>query len=198
MKRVVLVMLLAFEIFTIGNVYSKSVTDEISQELLRMHILANSNNELDQNVKIEIRDFVLDYVDKKDLKTKKDVINNVCDIESEINSYLFENKIGYRARVTIGYSPFLTKEYNDIAIPKGVYNSLKIILGKGEGENWWCVAYPPLCFTEAVSGKISDEGEYELKNTLNSETYNLMKRDKVEYKIKFKSVEIFNSILKNH
>ncbi len=198
MKKVILVILLAFEIFTVGTVYSNTITNEISQELLRMHILANSNTDFDQNVKIRVRDFVLKYIDKNDLKTKKDVIDNVFIIENEINSFLYENKIGYKASVLTSYSPFLTKEYNNISIPRGVYNSLKIILGNGEGENWWCVAYPPLCFTEDVTGKISDEGELKLINTLNNETYKLIKKDNIEYKIKFKTVEIFNSIFKNY
>ncbi len=198
MKKIILSILLAFEIFTIGTVYSNSITDEISKELLRMHILANSDSDYDQNVKIEVRDFVLRYIDENNLDTKQDVICSINNLQSEINTFLYENKIGYESRVLTGYSPFLTKEYNNISIPNGVYNSLKIILGNGEGENWWCVAYPPLCFTEDVTGKISDEGELKLQNTLNDETYNLIKKDNIEYKIKFKTVEIFNSIFKNY
>ena len=197
MKKIILIILLCFEIFTIGTVYSNSITDEISKELLRMHILANSNSEYDQNVKINVRDFVLKYIDKNNLQTKQDVIYSIGNLKSEINDFLLENNIEYKAMVLTGYSQFTTKDYNNISIPNGIYNSLKIILGNGEGENWWCVSYPSLLFTADVMGKISYMGELKLKNTLNSETYNIIKKNNIEYKIKFKTVEIINSIFKN-
>lgn len=196
MKKIILVVLLCLEIFAITTVYSNAVTEEISKELLRMHILANSNSEYDQNVKIKVRDFVLKYIDKNNLDTKQNVICSIGNLQSEINAFLLENNIEYKAVVLTGYSQFTTKYYNNISIPNGIYNSLEIILGNGEGENWWCVAYPPLCFTEDVMGKISSEGELKLKKTLNSETYNIIIKNNIEYKIKFKTVEIINSIFK--
>ncbi len=195
MKRIILFCMLIFEMFMMGNVYSKNITNEISDKLLRMHILANSNDESDQNIKIKVRDFVIDDISMNDFSSKAEVVKNITQTEDKINEFLIKNGVRYGARVKIGDTKFKTKNYSDISIPAGNYQALKIILGAGEGENWWCVAYPPLCFTESVTGKISDDGNIKLNNILNKETYNIIKNNNVEYRIKFKTIELINSFL---
>ncbi len=196
MKKLILSILLISEIFMMGNVYSKNFTDEISDKLLRMHILANSNSDSDQSIKLKVRDFVIEYIDKNKLKDKNGVINSIKNMEREINDFLKENGADYNCRVLISNSTFKTKEYSDLSIPAGEYQALKIILGEGKGENWWCIAYPPLCFTESVTGKISDDGNMLLSEKLNKEVYNIIKNNNMEYKIKFKTIELINSIFR--
>lgn len=70
-----------------------------------------------------------------------------------------------------------------------------MILGTGEGKNWWCVAYPPLCFTESAVGELSSDGRKSLEKNLNTDVYNIISGDKAQYKIKFKTVELFNGLM---
>lgn len=195
MKKLLLSVILIYEVFMIGNVYSQNITDEISDKLLRMHILANSNSEYDQNIKIMVRDFVIEQIKEKEFKKKSDIIKSVEYLKDEVNSFLNEQDAEYECEIIVSDSTFMTKEYYDLSIPAGDYQALKIILGEGKGENWWCVAYPPLCFTESVTGKISDDGNILLNNILNDETYNIIKNNNIEYRIKFKTIELINSFL---
>ena len=195
MKKIILLCLLVVEMFLIGNVYSENITNEISTKLLRMHILANSNDEFDQSIKIKVRDFLLNEIKENDFKSKEEVVKKSPEIEDKINDFLTKNGVEYIAKAEIADTTFQTKNYSDLSIPAGNYQALKIILGDGEGENWWCVAYPPLCFTESVTGKISEEGNVKLNNMLNQETYNIIKNDKIEFKIKFKTIELINSFI---
>ncbi len=200
MHKVMLSVLLTIEMFMVGNVYSDNVTNEISNELLRMHILANSDTEYDQEIKIEVRDYIIDYINNEKLDSKNEVIKSVGNMKKNIDAFLRDKKSGYSCDILICNSVFDSRMYSDLALPAGEYEALKVILGEGKGKNWWCVAYPPLCFTESVTGKMSADGDNQLKNLLNNEAYNLIKNDNIEYKIKFKSIEFINSIFKpkNH
>lgn len=196
MKKIILAILLIAEIIMIGTVYSENITSEISGELLRMHILANSDSAFDQETKLKVRDYILSYVDKEQIRSKNEVVNSIKKMEESVNEFLNKENIKYLCKIEYTNSVFETKTYSDLSIPAGEYESLKVILGNGEGKNWWCVAYPPLCFTESVIGKISDDGNKKLYEILTEETYNVLKKDSVDYKIKFKTIEILNSIFK--
>lgn len=195
MKKIILAMLLVFETAAIQMVYSESVTAQISDELLRMHILANSDSAYDQSIKFEIRDYVIDYIKNEQVESKADVEKNIKKTESLINEYLSDRGAGYLCSVVCGKSEFDTRVYSDISIPAGEYDALKIILGKGEGKNWWCVAYPPLCFTESAVGNLSDDAKIMLRENLNGDVYKIISCNKANYKIKFKSVELFNGFM---
>lgn len=196
MKKIILSILLIAEIIMIGTVYSDNITSEISGELLRMHILANSDSDFDQETKLKVRDFLLIYINKEKMRSKGEVVKSIKQMEDAVNKFLVMQNVKYLCEIEYTNSIFKTKSYCDLSIPAGEYESLKVILGDGRGKNWWCVAYPPLCFTESVIGKISNEGNDKLYEMLTEETYNILKRDSVDYKIKFKTIEILNSIFK--
>lgn len=198
MRRITLLVLLVCEFMMMGKVYSENITDEISDNLLRMHILANSDNACDQEIKIKVRDYVIEYINDKNIESKSDVIKSITDIKNNIDNFLRENGFHYKSKILVSNSKFDTRIYSNISIPAGEYQALKIILGEGKGKNWWCVAYPPLCFTESVTGEISSKGNKLLSELLNHEAYNIIKNDNIEYKIKFKSIELINSIFKNN
>lgn len=198
MRKIILLVLLICEIMMMGKVYSKNITDEISDSILRMHILANSDKECDQNIKIKVRDYVIEYINDKNIENKSDVIESITDIKKDIDNLLKENGFEYKSEIFISNSEFDTRTYSNISIPAGNYQALKIVLGEGKGKNWWCVAYPPLCFTESVTGKISSKGNKLLRESLNNESYNIIKNKNIEYRIKFKSVELINSFFKNN
>ncbi len=198
MRRITLLILLACNFMMMGKVYSENITDEISDNLLRMHILANSDKVCDQEIKIKVRDYVIEYINDKNIESKSDVIKYITDMKKNIDNFLKENGFLYKSKILVSNSKFDTRNYSNISIPAGEYQALKIILGDGNGKNWWCVAYPPLCFTESVTGEISNKGNKLLSELLNDEAYNIIKNDNMEYKIKFKSIELINSIFKNN
>lgn len=177
-------------------VYAHSVGEELSDNLLRLHVVANSNLQQDIETKYDVRDKINEFINNENFSDKEQVINKLYLIEEDVNKYLKENGQEYSCRIIHTISDFPKKQYNNILMPAGRYECIKAVLGKGEGENWWCVAYPPLCFTESVMGDISAEGESKLKNELSDDAYKLIHSENTEYKIRFFAVDLLNKILK--
>ena len=134
---------------------STAQKQEVYNDYLRIHVRANSNSDVDQKVKYEIKDeavkFITPYV--KECVTKEAAIEvmggilpqieDVCDRALRARGYT------YGARAQIRQEKFPTRVYGDLTLEEGVYDALIIELGEGTGDNWWCVIYPPLCFTSA-------------------------------------------------
>jgi len=104
-------------------------------------------------------------------------------------------------KVGITYSKFPTKQYSNMVLPAGEYKALKVVIGKGEGKNWWCVMFPPLCFVDEENGVIDKETDEKLRSVLTDDEYKLITqkdRDSVgKTKMKFKIVEIMEKIEKS-
>ena len=126
----------------------------LSEEYLRIHIRANSNDEKDQSVKMEIKDLVVGYMTEIVLKSrdKSELVENIKkaipSINGLIDGFLSNKGFDYKAQTQINNEYFPTRFYRDEALYEGYYDAVIIKLGKAEGDNWWCVVYPPLCFTE--------------------------------------------------
>jgi len=124
-------------------------------DFLRIHVRANSNSASDQQVKYEVKDevvkFITPYVCECVTKEKAiEVMQSLLGkIESVCDSALKERGYYYGARASIKSEKFPTRVYGDVTLEEGVYDALIIELGSGSGDNWWCVIYPPLCFTSA-------------------------------------------------
>ncbi len=162
----------------------------VRSETLRLHIIAESNSEEDQAIKLLVRDEVL-VLANDILSSSSDIDNaiktateNISYIESEVNSFLKEIEIDYTAKVTIEDFYFNTTSYDNFTLPEGEYPALTVYLGSGEGQNWWCVVYPSLCVSSA-----SDNFSLSYENNNIDE---FVKEDEIE--IKFKTVEIFQDI----
>ena len=110
-----------------------------------------------------------------------------------------ENGYDYDVNINLGYSKFPTKQYSSVVLPAGEYKALKIVIGKGQGRNWWCVMFPPLCFVDEQNNVIDKETDEKLKSVLTKDEYELIvEKDnkKVnDLQIKFKIVEVFQKIL---
>ncbi|MDD5018236.1 MAG: stage II sporulation protein R [Eubacteriales bacterium] len=125
----------------------------------RLHIIANSDSAEDQQVKLVVRDAVLeitkDGMENCDNAEQAEeyITENIEIILKTANDTLIENGFGYAATATVGTCYFPEKSYQDITYPEGDYQALKVILGDGEGQNWWCVMFPPLCITEIEGGE---------------------------------------------
>ena len=125
-----------------------------SCEYLRIHIRANSNSEIDQNVKYQIKNELISYLTPfiSECNSKEDAIktlnNNLKNVESVCNKVLKENGFSYESKASIRNELFPTRVYGEFKLEEGFYDALIVELGKAKGDNWWCVVYPPLCFTQ--------------------------------------------------
>ncbi len=129
--------------------------DGIRQNILRLHVIAASDTEYDQSVKLQLRDVLLlkgsEFFSESTTKQEAEekILTSVDALTKEANTYL--ESIGYphRATVSLGKSRFPTKQYEGYTLPAGVYDALKVTIGGGEGQNWWCVMFPALCLPAA-------------------------------------------------
>lgn len=167
--------------------------DEIKENVLRLHIIANSDSEADQAVKLLVKDSVI--------QNSGDIFENSGDIvaaantakenlelfEETANKVLLDNGFSYSAKVSFGQAYFETREYDDFTLPAGYYDSLIITLGEGQGKNWWCVIFPEVCLPAASDASLND--------TVSDESVKFAK-GKNEYIVRFKAVEIYEKIKK--
>ncbi len=146
------------------------------QEYLRIHIRANSNSEIDQSIKYQIKDLVVSYFTPKikDLTSKAQAQaffeNEKQSVNRLIDAFLKENGFNYKSNMVIRNEYFPTRVYDDLTLSEGYYDAIIIELGKAEGDNWWCVVYPPLCFSDDKVRYKSIIEEFLRRN--NEKTYN--------------------------
>lgn len=166
MKKVIFILTVAIIFFMnpligYGNGASSGTNDEytvIPDDSIRLRILAHSNSEQDQEIKRAIRDRVnaeiTDWVLKlNNIETARDVIsNNLIDLEKIVQDVLDEYKVNQTFDIQFGEVEFPSKLYGDVVYPAGVYEAVLITLGDGQGDNWWCVLFPPLCFLDFSNG----------------------------------------------
>ena len=163
MKKILITILsvvaLIIVIIGVGFGGEETKNQDNNSEYLRIHIRANSNLECDQNVKYKVKESIVEYLTPylatcttKDLATQT-IENKKQEIINIANKTLNENGFYYSANVKINNEYFPVRSYNDLTLSSGFYDAVIIELGKAQGDNWWCVVYPPLCFTNFESGK---------------------------------------------
>ena len=182
--------------FVLTVIYSmipfRTECKEISDEVFRLHILANSDEDYDQQLKLKVRDKVLLYTESlfEKAQSKEEaenlISNNLQDICNTAQKEVTDNGYDYSVTAQITKMYFTTRTYESYTLPSGMYDALRITIGSGEGRNWWCVMYPSICIS---SEKSQDEAARE---TFNDNQYDIVKYEKYEYK--FKIVEIFEKI----
>ncbi len=130
---------------------------QLADECIRIHIRANSNSEQDQSVKLAVRDAITTYLSGRldNCKTKSDA-KNVLEREQNnlveiANQTLYANNFTYKASIALKNEYFPDRQYDEYDFPEGYYDALIIYLGEGVGDNWWCVAFPPLCFVPTTN-----------------------------------------------
>ena len=194
----------------VGYAYSQSCkintfSNDYKENLIRFHVLANSDSEEDQALKLKVRDKVISYLkpkleDSESISQSEKIILNEKDKLMDIcKETIKQNGYNYDVSINLGYSKFPTKQYSSVVLPAGEYKSLKIILGTGQGKNWWCVMFPPLCFVDEQNNVIDKETDEKLKKVLTKDEYELIvekdKKNINNLQIKFKIVEVFQKIL---
>lgn len=200
-KNLLIIILLLF-IYCIICAFSyvNAVSTDIQNSVFRLHVIANSDSNEDQNLKYIVRDKVLEYISSisNSSMTKDDVIalanENINEIQKIAENTIHENGYNYSVKLNIGNFSFPTKKYGDIAFPAGFYDALKIEIGEAKGHNWWCVMFPPLCFVDVTSGIVPEESKQTIKDNLSEEEYKLLSENSGNMNFKFKIVEMFQDI----
>ena len=138
---------------------SLSLDGDIADKVVRIHIRANSNNHLDQQVKLAVRDEITAYLTEvlDGCRTKSQSLstikNNLDELTKIADNTLYHHGFDYKSAVSVKKELFPDKTYDGLNFPEGVYDALIIELGTGDGDNWWCVAFPPLCFVPEGDGE---------------------------------------------
>ena len=200
-KRYILIILLLFIYCMIcAFSYVNAVSNNIQNSVFRLHVIANSDSTEDQNLKYIVRDKVLEYINtiSDSSSSKEDVIalanKNINEIQKIAQDTIQENGYNYSVNLSVGNFAFPTKSYGDITFPAGFYDALKIEIGRAEGQNWWCVMFPPLCFVDVTSGIVPEESKKNIKENLSEEEYKLLSDTSDDINFKFKIVEMFQNI----
>ena len=150
MKNKICVIVVLILLLIIGASFLP--TAEVEYDYLRLHIRANSNSEIDQNIKYEIKDELVEFLTPYfcNITSKNEaieIVNNLKEKMSEICvEVLRKNGFNYSANVKINNEYFPTRTYSNTTLESGYYDAVIVELGSAEGDNWWCVMYPPLCF----------------------------------------------------
>lgn len=194
-KGFFILCLLAMGIYILSGYKDEKVTSsELKSKLLRYHVVANSDSEEDQRVKLLVKEAVLETLQGK-LDKAQDateaagiVEDNEEIILATANKVLADEGADYTATMRVGTDYFPTKIYGDMTLPPGEYEALIIELGESEGKNWWCVLFPTLCFIEPTCGVLPQESKDKLAGVLTTEEYYAVIKDddttvKVESKL---------------
>ena len=185
--------------------YVNAISTDLQKNVFRLHVIANSDSEEDQNLKLKVRDNVIKYMNTLCSKTtsKEEAIEianaHLNEFKEIALSTIKENGYNYDVNISIDNVFFPTKTYGDISLPEGYYDALRIKIGKAEGKNWWCVMFPPLCFVDVTSGIVPDDSKELLKENLSQEEYDLICNgnsedlNNTDITFKFKIVELLNN-----
>lgn len=154
--------------------------EDLAKEVFRFHVLANSDSEEDQALKLKVKEAVISYMERElpdaeeAQETKVWAKEHVRDIETVAKRVILEEGYGYPVTAEVTECEFPDKTYGDVTFPAGRYEALRIRIGAGKGHNWWCVLYPNLCFLDCVHAVVPDEGKEELKEVLTDEEYEMI------------------------
>lgn len=166
---------------------------KIRESVVRLHILANSDTDEDQALKLQVRDAVIEaaagWLDGADGEGEalEKVQKYLPQLEAIAQQTVYENGYTYPVRAEVCRMYFETRVYDEITMPAGVYDAVRFTIGEGQGKNWWCVIYPPMCIQAAVK-------EQSLSDVLNDRQMSIVTGEK-GYAVRFKLVEVFNWIV---
>ena len=174
--------------------------EDVKDTLIRFHVIANSDTDEDQSLKLKVRDEVINYLypylkDSDSIeKSRSILLENENKVKEIANKVITDNGYNYNVKIELSHENFPEKSYGNITLPQGRYEAFRIIIGSGQGKNWWCVMFPPLCFIDVTKGKVEEDKS---KETLDSQILSDKKTEETEEDkpvIKFRIVEFFKSI----
>ncbi len=186
-------VILGFVLLVIAYRYrSHRLQEDIAERILRFHVVANSNTEQDQTLKLKVRDRIGEYLreelaDVQDLEECEKIVSGLlAQIEHCASEVITGEGYSYPVKAVIKDTKFPVKTYGSYSFPAGTYRALNVVIGSGAGENWWCVMYPNLCFANAVYRVEDENSKEELQSVLTEDEYKeLMAEGKIRVKFKY-------------
>ena len=161
-------------------------------EVFRLHVIANSDTEEDQKLKLKIKTRIVEYLEEilgKDAdleETKEAVLTHLGEIEREAEKLVHEQGFDYPVKAVVEKTYFPRKSYGDCTFPAGEYEALNVKIGEARGHNWWCVLYPSLCFIEDTYGVVTEEKKEDLKSVLTTEEFlEILEKPEEKKRIRF-------------
>lgn len=175
--------------------YSTSVNSNLSQNIVRLHVLANSDTKEDQDLKLKVRDAILSY-SQANFTKKEDVVSELESYKEIARKVILESGYDYAVEVEYGNFKFPTKDYKNMRLPAGNYDAVRVKIGKAQGQNWWCVMFPPLCFVDGTTD--TAHAEEKLRSSLDRESLEIIsakaENGALPFEIKFKIVEVYGRL----
>lgn len=142
---------------TVQTVQNELATQTVNpQDVMRLHVLANSDSDRDQQVKYKVRDAIVAYLTPQleqitsPVEARAIIANHRQQLIALADEVLDKEQAGYHARLEMGEFDFPIRSYGTLLFPAGRYEAVRILLGQGSGQNWWCVLFPPLCFIDGT------------------------------------------------
>lgn len=188
-------LLLALAVTLLWGAVSLQEQDDLAQKMIRLHVIANSDSEADQTLKLQVRDEVLTLTEdtlrqSADMTDAEMRLNAALPcIEAAAQQEIMARGYDYPVKAELVPARFPTKDYDGFSLPGGDYTALRLTIGEGEGHNWWCVVFPPLCTTAAT-----DLHETAIAAGLTEEEIGLMTQTDTPYVLKFRSVELWEQL----
>lgn len=182
-------LLLALCFTLLAGTWAGAASSRVSEGLVRLHVIAASDDATEQAIKLDVRDAVLSYLEPR-LDSAADIAGAEALIEANIDGIAAAAESAAQGRevnVTLGEEYYPTREYDTFSLPAGRYQSLRVTLGEGAGHNWWCVVFPPLCLTAAESEAAFEE--------LDGETRAIISSDGGGVQFKFRLLELWGELM---
>jgi stage II sporulation protein R len=184
----------------INSMHNASLQVGIAEDIIRFHVIANSDSAEDQALKLTVKDTLVESLEP--FLNDTDTITQARTVISGKLTYLQEiaeetvSQYGYSypVKVTLEESYFPLKIYGEYTFPAGTYEALRVQIGTAEGKNWWCVMFPPLCFVDETYSIVDEESGETLKHLLTEEEYNTLTSKKTTVKVKFKLLEAIKNL----
>ena len=182
-------LLLALCFTLLAGTWAGAASSRVSEGLVRLHVIAASDDATEQAIQLDVRDAVLSYLEPR-LDSAADIAGAEALIEANLDGIAAAAESAAQGRevnVTLGEEYYPTREYDTFSLPAGRYQSLRVTLGEGAGHNWWCVVFPPLCLTAAESEAAFEE--------LDGETRAIISSDGGGVQFKFRLLELWGELM---
>lgn len=187
--------------FFVDAISPTDMQKDIASEIIRFHVIANSDLEEDQALKLKVKTALTDALaptlnsaDSVD-EARDILIKNLPQMVDWANQVIKDNGFSYTASASLERGYFPLKVYGDLSLPPGEYEAVRIEIGSAKGQNWWCIMFPPLCFVDATYSVVPEDSKEQLKQVLTQEEYDaVFTGGKPDIKVKFKLISLFKSL----
>lgn len=172
----------------------------IAEQVIRLHVVANSDSSEDQQLKLEVKEEIVSLLrnklrdDTSVSMAQKTLREHLEDVKMTASRYIQEQGYDYEVSAELGTCYFPVKEYGDMTFPAGEYKALKVNIGNAEGKNWWCVMYPTLCFVDSTYQVVPDESKEKLRENLEADEYESLLTGGEDVEYGFKIVDFLSGL----